>query len=151
MDCSPPGSCVHGSFQARVLEWVAIAFSATWEAPNNHMIELSPLLDTSSLVSQWVYRSQEKMVFSSYVLSGEVFLLLHIPIMSKGSKDPSSHCSHLLLLQQFCVLIFSLTGIVPSFPLNFERCKCLKAWSCLSEAVEKRILIYVPQMGPLCL
>ena len=28
MDCSPPGSYVHGIFQARVLEWGAIAFSA---------------------------------------------------------------------------------------------------------------------------
>ena len=27
MDCSPPGSSVHGIFQARVLEWVAISFS----------------------------------------------------------------------------------------------------------------------------
>ena len=27
MDCSPPGSSVHGIFQARVLEWGAIAFS----------------------------------------------------------------------------------------------------------------------------
>ena len=27
MDCSPPGSSVHGIFQARILEWVAIAFS----------------------------------------------------------------------------------------------------------------------------
>ena len=27
MDCSPPGSSVHGFFQARVLEWVVIAFS----------------------------------------------------------------------------------------------------------------------------
>ena len=27
MDCSPPGSSVHGNFQARVLEWVAIVFS----------------------------------------------------------------------------------------------------------------------------
>ena len=27
MDCSLPGSCVHGIFQARVLEWDAIAFS----------------------------------------------------------------------------------------------------------------------------
>ena len=26
MDCSPPGSSVHGIFQARVLEWGAIAF-----------------------------------------------------------------------------------------------------------------------------
>ena len=27
MDCSPPGSSVHGIFQARALEWAAIAFS----------------------------------------------------------------------------------------------------------------------------
>ena len=27
MDCSLPGSSVHGIHQARVLEWVAIAFS----------------------------------------------------------------------------------------------------------------------------
>ena len=27
MDCSLPGSSVYGIFQARVLEWVAIAFS----------------------------------------------------------------------------------------------------------------------------
>ena len=30
MGCSLPGSSVHGIFQARVLEWVAIAFS--WQA-----------------------------------------------------------------------------------------------------------------------
>ena len=29
MDCSPPGSSVHGIFQASVLEWGAIAFSDT--------------------------------------------------------------------------------------------------------------------------
>ena len=29
MDCSLPGSSVHGIFQARVLEWGAIAFSYT--------------------------------------------------------------------------------------------------------------------------
>ena len=27
MDCSPPGSSVHGIFQARIVEWVAIPFS----------------------------------------------------------------------------------------------------------------------------
>ena len=27
MDCSPPGSSVHGISQARILEWVAIPFS----------------------------------------------------------------------------------------------------------------------------
>ena len=32
MDCSPPGSSAHGIFQARVLEWVAIAFSRYTDA-----------------------------------------------------------------------------------------------------------------------
>ena len=30
MDCSPPGSSAHGTFQARVLEWGVIAFSVKW-------------------------------------------------------------------------------------------------------------------------
>ena len=29
MDCSPPGSSIHGIFQATVLEWGAIAFSGS--------------------------------------------------------------------------------------------------------------------------
>ena len=28
MDCSPPGSSVHGILQARILEWVAMPFSS---------------------------------------------------------------------------------------------------------------------------
>ena len=27
MDCSPPGSSLHGILQTRILEWVAISFS----------------------------------------------------------------------------------------------------------------------------
>ena len=39
MDCSLPGSSVHGIFQARVLEWGVIAFSITkgnWNAKGGH-------------------------------------------------------------------------------------------------------------------
>ena len=35
MDCSLPGSSVHGIFQARVLEWGAIAFSNLEQLPLN--------------------------------------------------------------------------------------------------------------------
>ena len=31
MDCSSPGSSVHGILQARILEWVAVSFSKTNE------------------------------------------------------------------------------------------------------------------------
>ena len=35
MDCSPPGSSVHGIFQARILEWVAISFSRRSSPPKD--------------------------------------------------------------------------------------------------------------------
>ena len=35
MDCSLPGSSVHGIFQARVLEWVAISFSRASSPPRD--------------------------------------------------------------------------------------------------------------------
>ena len=35
MDCSPPGSSVHGILQARILEWVAISFSRGSSQPRN--------------------------------------------------------------------------------------------------------------------
>ena len=35
MDCSPPGSSVHGILQARILEWVAISFSRGSSQPRD--------------------------------------------------------------------------------------------------------------------
>ena len=35
MGCSPPGSCVHGILQARILEWVSIAFSKGSSRPRD--------------------------------------------------------------------------------------------------------------------
>ena len=35
MDCSPPGSFVHGILQARILEWVTIAFSRVSSSPRD--------------------------------------------------------------------------------------------------------------------
>ena len=45
MDCSPPGSSVYGIFQARVLEWGAIAFSERFP---HAMQQLSPWLQLLS-------------------------------------------------------------------------------------------------------
>ena len=36
MDCSLPGSSIHGIFQARVLEWVAITFSDVFRLVASH-------------------------------------------------------------------------------------------------------------------
>ena len=37
MNCSPPGSSVHGILQARILEWVAIPFSGKSSQPRDQM------------------------------------------------------------------------------------------------------------------
>ena len=41
MDCSPPGSSVHGILQARILEWVVISFSRGSKASIYDYIDLS--------------------------------------------------------------------------------------------------------------
>jgi len=46
MDCSLPGSSVHGIFQARVLEWGAIAFSAMEYYSSIKKNEIMPLAAT---------------------------------------------------------------------------------------------------------
>ena len=42
-DCSLPGSFVHGIFQARILEWVAISFSkgSSWSRDGTHVFRIS--------------------------------------------------------------------------------------------------------------
>ena len=52
MDCSLPGSSVHGIFQARVLEWVAISFSRGSSQPRDQT--WSPTLQRDTLLSvEW--------------------------------------------------------------------------------------------------
>ena len=46
MDCSPPGSSVHGVLQARILEWVAIPFSRGSSQPRDWM-------QASSVAGRW--------------------------------------------------------------------------------------------------
>ena len=50
MDYSPPGSSIHGIFQARILEWVVIPFSN--ELPNPEIKPRSPALQADSLPSK---------------------------------------------------------------------------------------------------
>ena len=44
MDYGPPGSSIHGIFQARVLEWVAIAFSPLNTAAAAKSLQSCPTL-----------------------------------------------------------------------------------------------------------
>ena len=54
MDCSPPGSCVHGILQARILEWVAISFSNAWK----WKVKVKSLSHARLLVTPWTAAHQ---------------------------------------------------------------------------------------------
>ena len=47
MDCSPPGSSVHGILQAKILEWVAIP--SPGDLPNPGIDPRSPALKADTL------------------------------------------------------------------------------------------------------
>ena len=85
MDCSPPGSPVHGISQARILEWVVISYlrgssqprgpnhvscmscigrqilycCATWEAPIRHSWKVNPSRDAGICNQLSLLRGQE--------------------------------------------------------------------------------------------
>ena len=74
MDCSPPGSSDHGIFQARVLDWGAIAFSDLFTKAHLftfHLKQLSVLHTMPYIVEMFLLK--EYIQFHSYTF---IFLLL---------------------------------------------------------------------------
>ena len=66
MDCSPPGPSIHGIFQARVLEWVAIAFSPIAQHTYFNPVVLNRFSCVQLCVTLWTVASQAplSMIFS---------------------------------------------------------------------------------------
>ena len=81
MDCSPPGSSIHGIFQARVLEWGAIAFS------KSHLV-VSNSLRSCGLYSPWNSPGQNTRVGSLSLLQGT--------FPTQGSNPGLPYCRQIL-------------------------------------------------------
>ena len=64
MDCSPPGSSIHGIFQARVLEWGAIAFSVLYiENLKDSIRKLLELVGEFNKVAGYKINTQKSLAF----------------------------------------------------------------------------------------
>ena len=61
MNCNLPGSSVHGTFQARILEWVAISFSrgSSWPRDQTHIFR-------ASCTGRWVPHHCSACIISPY-------------------------------------------------------------------------------------
>ena len=110
MDCSPPGSSVHGIFQANLLEWIAISFSRGYSRPrdrtrvscivgrfftdwrmeseNESCLVVSDSLWPQGLYSSWNSLGQNTGVISLSLLQG-IF-------PTQGSDPGLPHCRWIL-------------------------------------------------------
>ena len=88
MDCSPPGSSVHGIFQARLLEWDAISYSrgSSWPRDQADSLPLSLLwspvslgtalnLEISLRIDNCVFQSMNMINVFIFYLGSILFLL----------------------------------------------------------------------------
>ena len=77
MDCSPPGSSVHGIFQARVLEWGAIAY----------LLQYSGLENFHGLYSPWGHKDLDMTEKLSLSLHGCFYSTI-----AKSNSDDKTVC-----------------------------------------------------------
>ena len=89
MDCSLPGSSAHGIFQARVLEWGAIAFSNPFSCPCSNRETLAVCIPgpLPCLLEDWLYISGVSYTVSSGGNCGPISDFAG-PLSNPGSGDP---------------------------------------------------------------
>ena len=98
MDCSSPGSSVHGIFQVRILEWVAISFSrGSFQLRDESIAYIS-------CIGRWIiYRlchvlqSVDKNNFSFKLKQEEKCAIVHSSSDSKDNCVPDDECVSLYM------------------------------------------------------
>ena len=108
MDCSLPGSSIHGIFQARVLEWGAIAFSeislvCLFLSLFFFVVVYSELLDLTFKNNPFIYLkdtlgnifliSKCSLLFSGFSNFEEAFYFIKYAIYSGFSSNVLEFCS----------------------------------------------------------
>ena len=117
MDCSPPGFSVHGIFQARILEWVAISYSRRSSQPRNQTcISCVPCIGRQNLYhcAPWEAHVDPRGMYR-YVYEGMVHQ------SSKGEADPGTeahHTPHPAFGVTGAVQTCAMTAVAPCF------CRC---------------------------
>ena len=92
MDCSLPGSSIHGIFLARVLEWGAIAFSNAWKwkvkVKWSHIIKRLLLLGRKAMANlHSVLKSRDITLSRNVCTVSFFFFLMVFPVVMYGCES----------------------------------------------------------------
>ena len=139
MDCSPPGSSVHGIFQARVLEWGAIAFSVVVHSLCCVQLFATPWTATcQASLSLTVSQSLPKfMSIESVMLSNHLILcrpLLPLPSIFPSIRVFSNESALGIRWPKNWSFSFSISPSNENSMLNTQTCVslCVPYWLCFS-------------------
>ena len=112
VDCSPPGSSIHGIFQARILEWVAISFSRGSSRPRDRT-EVSRI--AGRCFNLWATREALSwVIWAMYVILFLFLLLSYYLYLLKNFDDCPRVWNVDLYLIRICIqliLYFFICGI----------------------------------------
>ena len=84
MDCSPPGSSIHGIFQARVLEWGAIEIKKTKTLQNKFNPKKFKICTLRTIKHCW-----KKLRLGQYTVRMSILLKLTLEIEFLFNQNPS--------------------------------------------------------------
>ena len=96
MDCNQPGSFVHGVFQARVLEWVAIPFSreSSWTRDRivlqGSLTSQADLYHLSHQLHRWIYNELPSIHGKMFIM--RIFLISQFSLLVISSQLYSKEC-----------------------------------------------------------
>ena len=140
MDCSLPGSSVHGIFQARVLEWGAIALytymhietkdifiyiykiSALFEMWHDQIDHMRHFLHLLNLFFNWnYYGTVEEISLSTFAHKPDPCIILGIPLpftyhIQVMAKSSTNHLLGIFQLCPFSHLHFNSQSMLLPFP-----------------------------------
>ena len=127
MDCSLPGSSVHGIFQARVLEWIAISFSRGSARPRDRT-QVSCMVDRRFTI--WATR--EVLAFHSHIYFKELEKICLFCILFIYCSVSLSEVPNFLLIPFFCLYNFFLLEKVFWRQILFISSCVLSHFSCVA-------------------
>ena len=114
MDCSLPGSSVRGIFQARVLEWGAIAFSATVSQSLLKFMPIELVMLSMHLILCCPLRLLPLIFPSIRVFSKQSVLCIRWPKCWNFSISPFSDYSRLISFRMAWLDLLAVQGTVKS-------------------------------------
>ena len=127
MDCSPPGSSVHGIFQARILEWVAISSCSESFQPKDRTH-----ISCVSCIAGGLFTTEAPEKPSFHMITCDLF-----ETMKNNIWSPSIFFANFMHIFSFCpfLIIYLWIGLAPCHEVCvwvcvfLVMCLCVCTWN----------------------